>query len=92
MEKEELGISCPTFLRQETVIKDITEEINQAKGAREKTPFAEELQKAAEMLLTCADYDDKNLDCKNCRFITNLRKRTTALIIKAKNWQKGRGE
>ena len=83
MEKEELGISCPAFLRQETVIKDITEEINQAKGAREKAPFAEELQKEAEVLLTCADYDDKNLDCKNCRFIANLRSKTAGLIIKA---------
>jgi len=92
MKNEELGISCQVFLRQETVIKNITTEINRVKDAREKAVFAEELQKETDALLTCQDYDDKKLDCKNCRFITNLRKRTTDLIIKIKNWRKGREE
>ena len=85
MKKEELGISCPVFLRQETVIKDITGKINQAKGVREKVTFAEELQKEADMLLTCPDYDDEKLNCTNCRFIANLRKKTAGLIIKLKS-------
>ncbi|MCK9426991.1 MAG: hypothetical protein M0Q21_13250 [Ignavibacteriaceae bacterium] len=84
MQKEEHRISCPTFLKQETVIKNITSKINQAKGVREKATFAEELQKEADVLFTCPDYDDKKLDCKNCRFIANLRKKTAGLIIKAK--------
>lgn len=84
MQKEEHKISCPTFLKQETVIKNITDKINMAKGVREKATFAEELQKEADVLLTCPDYDDKKLDCKNCRFIANLRKKTVGLIIKAK--------
>ena len=84
MQKEEQRISCPTFLKQETVIKNITNKINQVKGVREKATFAEELQKEADVLLTCPDYDDKKLDCKNCRFIANLRKKTAGLIIKAK--------
>ena len=84
MHKEEYRISCPTFLKQETVIKDITDKINQTKGLWEKAIFAEELQKEADVLLTCPDYDDKKLDCRNCRFIANLRKKTAGLIIKAK--------
>jgi len=84
MQKEEHKISCPTFLKQETVIKNITDNINMAKGVREKAAFAEELQKEADVLLTCPDYDDKKSDCKNCRFIANLRKKTAGLIIKAK--------
>jgi len=84
MQKEEPRISCPTFLKQETVIKDITDKINQAKGVREKAIFAEELQKEVDVLLTCSDYDDKKLDCRNCRFIAKLRKKTAGLIIKAK--------
>ena len=84
MHKEEPKISCPTFQKQEPVIKDITVKINQAKGVLEKAEFAEELQKKADVLLSCRDYDDKRLDCKNCHFITSLRKKTSNLIIKAK--------
>ncbi|MFH2031692.1 MAG: hypothetical protein ABIJ40_13915 [Bacteroidota bacterium] len=82
--KEEAKISCSIFQKQEKVIKDITDKINMAKGVREKATFAEELQKEVDVLLTCPDYDDKKLDCRNCRFIANLRKKTAGLIIKAK--------
>ncbi len=77
-------ISCKTFQKQELVIKDITDKINQAKGVQEKARFAEELQREVDVLLSCPDYDGKSLDCKNCHFITNLRKKTANLIIKAK--------
>ena len=82
--KEEAKISCSTFQKQEPVIKDITDKINKAKGIQEKAVFAEELQREVDVLLTCADYKDTNLDCKNCHFIANLRKKTAGLIIKAK--------
>ena len=84
MHKEEPKITCPIFQNQETVIKDINDKINMAKGVREKAIFAEELQNEADVFLTCSDYDDKKLDCKNCRFIANFRKKTAGLIIKAK--------
>ena len=84
MEKNKSKINCKTFQRQELVIKDITDKINQAKGVLEKARFAEDLHKEVEVLLNCSDYDDKKLDCKNCRFIANLRKKTAGLIIKAK--------
>lgn len=82
--KEEAKISCQTFQKQESAIKDITDKINKAKGVKEKAGNALELQKEVDVLLTCADYDGKSLDCKNCRFIANLRKKTADLIIKAK--------
>ena len=85
MGKEEAKIICPTFKKQETVIKDITEKINNSKGVQEKAKFAEELQKEVNVLLSCADYNKENLDCKNCYFIANLRKKTADLIIKAKS-------
>jgi len=50
----------------------------------EKARFAEELQREVEVLLSCPDYDGENLECKNCHFIANLRKKTANLIIKAK--------
>jgi len=84
MHKEEPKINCPTFQKQESVIKDITDKINRAKGVQEKAGFAEEIEKEVDVLLSCPDYDDKSLDCKNCHFIANLRKKTANLIIKAK--------
>ena len=84
MHKEEPKINCPTFQKQESVIKDITDKINRAKGVQEKAGFAEEIEKEVDVLLSCPDYDDKSLDCKNCHFIANLRKKTADLIIKAK--------
>jgi len=84
MHKKEARISCPTFQKQELLIKDITDKINKTKGVQEKAVFAEELQKEVDVLLSCPDYDEKSLNCKNCRFIGNLRKKTANLIIKAK--------
>jgi len=84
MDKDNPKINCPTFQRQEPVIKDITDKINKAKDIREKGRYAEELQKEVGILLNCQDYKKEILDCKNCHFIANLRKKTTDLIIKAK--------
>ncbi len=84
MEENKSKISCPTFQKQESVIKDITDKINQAKEVQEKARFSGELQKEVNVLLSCPDYDGKRLDCKNCHFIANLRKKTANLIIKAK--------
>jgi hypothetical protein len=84
MPEEDAKINCPAFQKQESVIKDITAKINEAKAVQEKAVFAEELQKAVSVLLSCSDYDEKSVDCKNCRFITGIRKKTAALIIKAK--------
>jgi len=82
--KEKAKISCSIFQKQEPIIKDLTEKINIAKEVQEKAKFAEELQKEVDVLLNCPDYDGRRLDCKNCYFIENLRKKTANLIIKAK--------
>ncbi len=84
MYKEEAKISCKTFQKQESVIKDITDKINRAKGVQEKARFAEELQKELDVLLSCPDYDKGKGDCESCHFIAKLRKKTADLIIKAK--------
>lgn len=83
MKREESSINCSIFQKQEPVIKEITDKINQAKGVQEKARFAEELQKEADALLSCQDFKSESLDCKNCHFIANLRKRTANLIIRA---------
>jgi len=82
--KEGAKISCQVFQKQEAVIKDITNKINAIEGVTGKAVFAEELRKEVDVLLSCQDYKDTSLDCENCRFIANLRKRTTDIIVKAK--------
>ena len=84
MHKEDTQINCPTFQKQEPVIKDITDKINRSKGVQEKAGFAEELQKEVNVLLNCSDYKKESLECKNCHFIANLRKKTADIIIKVK--------
>jgi len=82
--EENKAINCPTFQKQESVIKGITDKINGAKGVQEKAGFAEELEKEVDVLLSCPDYNGKSFECKNCHLIANLRKKTSDLIIKAK--------
>jgi hypothetical protein len=84
MKENKAKINCPTFQKQEPVIESISAKINKDKGAQEKAVSADELQKEVDVLLSCPDYNDKSVDCRNCRLITNLRKKTAALIIKAK--------
>ncbi len=84
MEENEAKISCLTFQKQEPLIKHITDKINMSKDVKEKAEFADELRKEVDVLLNCTEYDEKVLDCKNCHFIANLRKKTADLIIKAK--------
>ena len=84
MPKEETKISCLAFQRQEAIIRDLTDKINTVKVVQEKARFAEEIQKEVNVLLSCAGYKKESLDCKNCHFIANLRKKTADLIIKVK--------
>jgi len=84
MHKEEPKINCPIFQKQEPVIKNITDKINAAQGVPAKAKFAEELQKEVSVLLNCPDYGKESFNCKNCRFIAALRKKTADIIVKAK--------
>ena len=84
MDKDNPKINCPIFQKQEPIIKELTNNINNAKGVQEKAQFADELQKEVGVLLSCPDYDKEKLDCKNCHFIANLRKKTADIIIKVK--------
>jgi len=84
MPKEDAKINCPAFQKQELVVKDITAQINEDKEVLKKAAFAEELQKEVDVLLSCPDYNKKSVECTNCHFIANVRKKTAALIIKAK--------
>ncbi|MBU0880975.1 MAG: hypothetical protein KKE81_02115 [Candidatus Omnitrophica bacterium] len=82
--EEDAKINCAVFQKQEAVIKDIASKINAIEGVTGKAIFAEELRKEVDVLLSCQDHKDASIDCENCRFIANLRKRTADIIVKAK--------
>jgi predicted metallo-beta-lactamase superfamily hydrolase len=84
MQEDTAKINCTVFQKQELLMKGVTNKINMAKVVQEKARFAKELKKEVDVLLSCADYDSKRLDCEHCHFIANLRKKTANLIIKAK--------
>ena len=82
---EDSKINCATFQKQESAIKNIVEKINSVKEVQEKAELAEEMQKEVEVFFSCTDYDESSMDCKSCRCIANLRKKTAELIIKTKS-------
>jgi len=77
-------MNCPTFLKQEAVIKDLADRINRAQGVSEKAGIAGEMLKEVAVLLSCLEYDEEKADCGNCRFIANLREKTARLIIRTR--------
>jgi hypothetical protein len=79
------SIHCPIglFPRQEDEIARLTQEINQARTAAEKAPWAQALIEAVDVLLTCEQYDEGSLDCRLCRNFSQLRRKTAALVVKA---------
>ena len=76
-------ISCVTFQEQEPTLRDSTDKINKAKGVQDRTRLARELQKEVDILLSCPAYDSETFDCRSCRFIANLRRKTAAVFIRA---------
>jgi len=77
-------IDCPLFQKQEPLMLELANKINTAKGIRNKAKFVKELQKEVGVLLSCHNYKEKDSNCKNCRFVANLRQRISELMIKAK--------
>ncbi len=83
MQKENSKISCPTFHTQELLILRITSKINKSIDIREKTEFVEELKGEVDVMLSCDDYDNTNINCRNCHLIADMCCETANLIMKA---------
>jgi nitrate/TMAO reductase-like tetraheme cytochrome c subunit len=83
MKESRPEIGCSIFLGKEKEMKRLTNAINGTADPKEKAVYAQDLLKAAEELLSCAKYDKKSSDCKNCHTISSLRKETAQLVIKA---------
>jgi len=77
-------ISCSIFQQKEPIIREFTNRLNEVKDYQYKVEITSDLSRYVDMLLVCSEYNVNSLDCKNCRFISNIRKKTTDIIIKAK--------
>ncbi len=78
-------ISCSIFQQKEFIIRELTGRLNEVKDYQHKVELASDLLRYVDMLLDCLEYNADSLDCKNCRFISNIRKKTAGIIIKAKS-------
>jgi len=76
-------IKCEIFQEIYRNLNNIKLKINNTRFP-DKAKFAEELSVAVDCLLDCKEYSSLQLDCTNCRIITQLHKKTAELIIKAK--------
>jgi ABC-type hemin transport system substrate-binding protein len=83
MSMQDAKIGCPTFQNQEAIIEGITARINSAADILEKAEHAQKLLEEADVLVSCPDYDQNGLDCRNCRTIAALRTKTARLVITA---------
>ena len=85
MYQEQDRITCSIFQQKEPIIKEFTDRLNEVEDYQHKIELASDLLRYVDMLLECLEYNANSLDCKNCRFISNIRKKTAGIIIKAKS-------
>lgn len=83
-EEQEKRIECSIFNKAEATMNDLTQRINQAMTVDQKAEHAQELLEKAKELIDCPQVDKQSRDCKNCGLISNLRKETAELILKAR--------
>ena len=77
-------IGCSIFQQKEFIIRELMDRLNEVKDYQHKQELASDLLRYVDMLLDCLEYKADSLDCKNCRFISGLRKTTANIIIKVK--------
>ncbi len=78
-------IECPIdkFEAAEREIKQLSAAINDASSPHEKGQLAHHLYEQVSTLLACRAYEPDNVNCRLCREISTLRRRTASLIEKA---------
>ncbi|MEW6407908.1 MAG: hypothetical protein AB1465_04415 [Patescibacteria group bacterium] len=86
--EEEKQIKCSIFYFKNETIEKITEAVNNAEDIQDKTRLALDLAHEVESLLTCKYFNEKRVDCRICRKLSEIRKQTTELIIKAQEFKK----
>lgn len=74
-------LSCSTFVETERISKKLVAEINEAKDVTTKATKAKELIEVVDSLLSCAEYDKDQWNCKICHQVASLRKNACQITI-----------
>jgi len=78
-------IQCIIHQDNFLAINEIKKKINHGSSLGIKVKYAEELSDKVACLIKCQNHDNEKQECKYCRIIADLHKKTAELIIKAKN-------
>ena len=74
-------LSCSNFLNTEQISKQLMGEINSTKDAATKAAKAKELISIVDTLLSCAEYNRDQWNCKICHQVASLRKNASQITI-----------
>lgn len=70
-ELENIVINCSKFSDTEAIIKKTEAKIRQISNSKEKQYYAQDILLEAKALLSCLNYDSKNLVCQKCNLVAN---------------------
>ena len=72
---------CPKHLSGGERIERLTSEINRAMDVEGKAAKASDLIREAEALLSCTEYSEDNLECRECHRLASLKHGAAQIII-----------
>jgi hypothetical protein len=78
------AIPCKIHQDSFAAMDVIKQKINHGVSVYIKAKYAEELLDKVACLIDCPQYNAQKQDCRYCRMIADLHKKTAELIIKAK--------
>jgi len=70
-ELENIVINCSKFSDTEAIIKKTEAKIRQISNSKEKQYYAQDILLEAKALLSCLNYDSKNLVCQKCHSVSH---------------------
>ena len=76
--------TCIVFQDFVSVMDILRSKMIKSKHVPEKAQYAEEILVEANTAINCSHFNDKSVDCINCRIVAGLNKKTADLVINAK--------
>lgn len=74
-------INCPFFDKNRSLLQASKRKINTTSRPIEKSIYAEDVEEIADRLINCHDRDDRRANCKNCKIVANLQKKSVEIYL-----------
>jgi hypothetical protein len=74
-------INCPFFENNRNLLMAGKRKINSTSRPIEKSIYAEDVDAIADKLLSCHNRDDRRSNCKNCRIVATLQKKSVEIYL-----------